>query len=261
MWKQRDGSKFARPTSKINKRLSIALKKRKAKDQEYINSVLFHARHHATAVAAIVLSGQPKIDEPLRMAWNRALLHYRIKFDPAGGLDYQVRVAEQLGPVITRGKVSSARFTEIFAAAPIWLLQFTRLLMDARWLKFRLPDMASRLTWGSAGFEEVQDWPLLPSGTMTAGDPIPIIDGRQVWLAYACILTGGGDPIQAFKDRHSFDEEEEKRFRDRYPLLAEMNWAMDLDNRKPEEEWSPYEKRRMRKLRERISRFPKQSHK
>lgn len=250
-----------RRLSKIDKRLSIALKKSKAKDQEYINSVLFHARHHATAVATIVLSGQPKIDEPLRMAWNRALLHYGIKFNPFAGLDYQVRVAEQLRPVIMEGKAESARFTEIFAAAPIWLLQFTRLVMDAVWLKFQLPDLASRLTWGSAGFEEVRDWPLLPSGTMTAGDPIPIIDRRQVWLAYACMVTGGGDPIQAFKDRHSFEEEEGKLLRDRYPLLAEMNWALDLDNRKPGEEWSPYEKRRMRKLWERISRFPKQSHK
>ena len=124
--------------SKIDKRLSIAARERTGRDQEYVNNVLFHVRHHATAVAAIVLSGQPKIDEPLKIAWNRALQHYGIKCDAWGGLDHQVRVAEQLRPIITEGKGLSARFTEIFAAAPVWLVQFTGLVTDSRWLKFQL---------------------------------------------------------------------------------------------------------------------------
>jgi len=33
-------------------------------------------RHHATAVAAIVISGEPKIDEPLVRAWERTLAHH-----------------------------------------------------------------------------------------------------------------------------------------------------------------------------------------
>ena len=106
-----------------------------------------------------------------------------------GGLDDQVRVAEQLRPVI--GKDETARFSDIFAAAPVWLLQFTGLVIDSRWLKFQLPDMP-RLIWGDAGFEEARRWPLLPSGTMTAGAPIPNIDWRQVWLAYFCVVSGRG---------------------------------------------------------------------
>ena len=35
-------------------------------------------RCHATAVAAIVISGKPKIDEPLIRAWARTLAYYRI---------------------------------------------------------------------------------------------------------------------------------------------------------------------------------------
>ena len=34
-------------------------------------------RRHTTAVAAIVISGEPKIDEPLVRAWERTLAHYR----------------------------------------------------------------------------------------------------------------------------------------------------------------------------------------
>lgn len=71
--------------SKNDKRVSALLKKRKEKDREYINYWLFHARHHAIAVAAIVLSGQPRIDEPLKIAWDRALQRYGIKCDPWGG--------------------------------------------------------------------------------------------------------------------------------------------------------------------------------
>ena len=133
--------------SKNDKRVSALLKKRKEKDREYINYWLFHARHHAIAVAAIVLSGQPKIDEPLKIAWDRALQRYGIKPDPWGRLDDQVRVAEQLRPVIMAGKDETARFSDIFAAAPVWLLQFTGLVTDSRLLKFQLPDMP-RLTLG-----------------------------------------------------------------------------------------------------------------
>ena len=249
--------------SKIEKRVPTALKKRKQEDEQYISDVLFHAQRHATAVAAIVLSGHPKIDEPLHMAWNRALQHYGIKFDAFGGRDYQVRVAEQLRPVIMEGKESSARFAEIFARAPTWLVQFTGLVTDARWLKFHLPDISrSRLSWGSAGFDDARRWPLIPSGTMTAGDPIPLIDWRQMWLAYFCVVTGGGDPIQAFRDRHSFEEEEKAKFCSTgNPLLDEMNRALPLVSEidaNPDREWSPRERRHIRRVAERISHLTKE---
>ena len=83
-----------------------------------------------------------------------------------------------------------------------------------------------RLLWGDAGFEEARRWPLLPSGTMTAGAPIPNIDERQLWLAYFCVVKGSGDPIQAYKDRHSFEEEQEEKFSSTgNPLIDELNRA------------------------------------
>lgn len=247
--------------SKIDKRLSAAVKNGKKKAQQRKRDCLCSARHHATAVAAIVLSGQPKIDEPLVTAWNRALQHYGIKFNAWGGMADQVRATEQLGPLILKGEESTARFTEIFAEAPIWLMQFTGLAMDARLLNFHLPDISRcRLSWGGAGYEDARRWPLLPSGTMTAGDPIPDADPRYLWLVLSCILTVGGSPFQDFDDRLSREEEEDEEEEklspdyDPLPFLAEIHWALTLD-RKPEAEWSTYEKRRMRKLSERISRF------
>ena len=80
----------------------------------------------------------------------------------------------QLFPDIVGDEAEAAeRFTEIFCKAPIWLLQFTALAMDARILKFRLPSLTANLKWGSDGFEDARRWPLLPLGMMTAGDPIP----------------------------------------------------------------------------------------
>ena len=188
--------------SKLEKLVSTALKEREEREKQAVKELPYQALRHATAVAAIVLSGQPKIDEPLIKAWARALQHHGINVNVLGGMDDQVRAAQRLLPIIIGGEESSARFTEIFRTAPVWLPQFTGISMDARLLKFHVPDISQRLRWGSAGFEDARRWPLLPSGVMTAGDPIPDNDPRQLWLTLFCIMTVG-DPIQAFENRLS----------------------------------------------------------
>jgi len=237
--------------SKIENLVSTALKEREEKEKKAIKELPLHARRHATAVAAIVLAGQPKIDEPLIKAWKRALQHYGINVNQPGGMNDQVRAAQQLLPIVMGGEESSARFTEIFKTAPVWLLQFTGIAMDARLLEFHLPDISKRLSWGSAGYEEARRWPSLPSGILTAGDPIPDLDPRQLWLIMCSIVTV---PIPNFVDKLLLSREKEESDRDTDPLLKAIHFALDLDG-KPEEEWSRYEKRRMRKLSERISRL------
>jgi hypothetical protein len=80
---------------KVEKLLSETKKEREERQKNWTDYA-FQARCHATAVAAIVLSGEPKIDEPLGKAWMRALQHYRIH--PHGGrgprIDAQVRAAK-----------------------------------------------------------------------------------------------------------------------------------------------------------------------
>jgi hypothetical protein len=83
-------------------------------------------------------------------------------------MDDQVQAAQRLLPIIIGAEESSTRFTEIFRTAPVWLLQFTGTSMDARMLKFHLPDISQRISWGSAGFKDARRWPLLPLGVMTA---------------------------------------------------------------------------------------------
>jgi hypothetical protein len=209
------------------------------------------ARFHAIAVAAIVLSGKAKVDEPLEQAWARALHRYKIKVNEPGKWEGQVTAARRLLPMIKGAEDESARFTEIFRTAPVWLLQFTGMAMDARLLKFEVPDVSKTLRWGSAGFEDARRWPLLPLGTMTAGNPIPELDPRQTWLILFCMLT---EPGLDFERKLSRGDEEHCSDRDKDPLLEDILFSLDLDE-KPEAEWSRYEKRRMRKLLDRISRL------
>src|SRR5436190_16865008 len=78
------------------------------------------AENHATAVAAIVLSAQPRVDEPLNRAWTRALQHYGIP----SNYDQTAAAARLYRKIIGKGEADQARFTEIFRTAPVWLLQF-----------------------------------------------------------------------------------------------------------------------------------------
>jgi hypothetical protein len=225
--------------------LSAALKERHKKRKQILQVMPTYARRHATAVAAIVLSGRPRIDEPLKRAWARALQHYEIDVntDP-------MTAARRLLPIIKGDGAESARFTEIFRTAPVWLLQFTGMALDARLLKFDLPDISDTLAWGSAGYDDARRWPLLPAGTIMAGEPIPDVDARRVWIALVCIIT---KPFLDFAEL--FREDEDIRSQtDTDPLLEDIGLVLDLE-RKPEGEWSTYERRRIRRLTERISRL------
>jgi hypothetical protein len=231
---------------KCEELVSSALKEREERLKQFVRVGPTHARRHASAVAAIVLSGQPRVDEPLNRAWARALQHYGMDVN-----NHQIAAAQRLFPIIKGDGKESARFTEIFSTAPVWLLQFTGVAMDARLLKFNLPDyISATLRWGSAGYEDARRWPLLPVGTITAGDRIPDLDPRRLWIVMFCMIT---EPFPDLKDL-SREDEEIRSHRDKDSLLEDICLALDLD-RKPEREWSNYEKRRMRKLSERISRI------
>jgi hypothetical protein len=228
---------------KCDELLSAALKERDERLKQSLRVAPTQARRHATAVAAMVLAGQPRIDEPLYRAWARALQHY--------GIDNkdQVAASRRLFPIIIEDGKESARFTEIFRTAPVWLLHFTAMALDARLLKFDLSDMSATMRWGSAGFEDARRWPMLPVGTITAGDPIPDLDPRRLWIIVACMITL---PFPKVDDLCRKDEEVSQCARD--PHLQDLLLALDLDG-KPESKWSSYERRRMRNLSKWISRL------
>src|SRR5262249_41166850 len=141
---------------KVEELLSAAKRGRERKRKKFDEHRLRQARLHATAVAAIVLSGESKIDEPLSQAWTRALQHYRIETRPRyphirdlneeAPMERQVEAAEKLAsiilPITLKKAEESARFTEIFKTAPVWLMNFTSMSFDACLLKFSLPNQS-----------------------------------------------------------------------------------------------------------------------
>ena len=64
-----------------------------------------------------------------------------------------------------QGANETERFTKIFQTAPIWLLEFTWMRLDASVLKFELPRMSDKQVWGYEGLKEmILRWPSFPLG-------------------------------------------------------------------------------------------------
>jgi hypothetical protein len=153
---------------KIEQLVSAAKKERHEKRRKTYDAYRLDGRLHATAVAAIVLAGDPKVDEPLVEAWTRALQHYGIgvNLDETARIKNQRAAARQLSPKIIGDAKQSTKFTEIFRTAPVWLLNFTNVFLDAAFLQFDLPREPCKAKWGTIGYEQLREWPLLPLGTM-----------------------------------------------------------------------------------------------
>jgi hypothetical protein len=224
-------SRIERQLLKLENMLSLAQKQdeeRRKKDYEIYVSL---AWPHATAVAAIVLAGKPKIDEPLAKAWKRALLHYKIDdphWDP-------VHVAKQLYPLIVGDADMSVRFSEIFEAAPAWLLTFTAMVFDATALRFRLPWKGQgNLKWGQEGYEESLNWPSLPSGRITDGNPVTeVLWPTPLKEADSCQIV----------EHDPGEEENDPEHLDDIILLFEVE-----ENLKKEKDLSRYERIRLSNL-------------
>lgn len=231
---------------KVEELLSAAKTERERKQTKVSENCVRHARLHATAVAAIVLSGDPKIDEPLSQAWTRSLQHYRIRTTNGTKIERQVAAAQQLLPTILRQKEASARFTKIFRRAPVWLLKFTQTFIDAGFLQFDLPNsMSWRPKWGRDGYEQSRQWPLLPSCTISAGDPVPDEETRS-W------------PFPLTEEAYSTNDSQEQE----HDLSPEADLLSDLplfvglmDHPEKEKELSRYEKLRLRRLFEHMLSF------
>jgi hypothetical protein len=231
---------------KVEELLFAAKRERERERRELSEDCVRHARLHATAVAAIVLSGDPKIDEPLSQAWRRSLQHYRIRKAKGTRIERQVAAAQQLLPAILGHETASAAFSKIFRRAPGWLLNFTQTFIDAGFLQFDLPNSIFwRPKWGRDGYEQSRQWPLLPSCTIAAGDPVPDEEAR-FWPFPLMEESYSTEDSQKQEDDRS---PEADRLTD-LPLLAEL-----MDHPEKEKELSRYEKLRLRDLVEDILSF------
>ena len=119
--------KSRRQICNIEEVVSVVTKKRNEEQKKDYDYYMSHARLHATAVAAIILAGKPRMDEPLSKAWTRTLQHYEIPILPSYEWDRRTRrnnqttAAQQLLPVIIGNAEEASRFKKIFERAPVWL--------------------------------------------------------------------------------------------------------------------------------------------
>jgi hypothetical protein len=174
------------------------------------------------------------------------LQHYGIRDlnEASSQINRQADAAQRLAPIILGNTKASAKFTEIFRAAPVWLLTFTNTGIDAGLLSFDLPNKLWRYKWGRDGYEESLRWPLLPSDTIMAGDPVPDEEAR-LWPL----------PLKATQDFG--DRRSQKREDNPSPetgRVDDLNLLLDLaENPEKEKELSRYEKLRLLDLLEDLS--------
>ena len=157
--------------ARMEQKVSLKLAEQSVKRKETIKTQRIVAEYHATCVAAIV-RGNPKFDEPLNYAWERALKQFKLEVKYPSTLSGLQEAARRLKPVILAGDDLKPRFTELFAPAPGWLLRFTRTGNDCLFLGFNLPLAWGKEKWGIIGFDAAKCWPRLPLATMGSGDPI-----------------------------------------------------------------------------------------
>jgi hypothetical protein len=122
-------------------------------------------------VATLVLHGNPSIDEPLWVAWRRALKSLGLTDCPAEQIPDRLR---RLVVARLPGDTENAKFAHVFHSAPQWLLEFCFCVLDAHVLEFDLPRSSERVPEpGLKGIDDIHKWPRLPTGTLEAGGPIP----------------------------------------------------------------------------------------
>ena len=116
---------------------------------------------HTANLSALILYGDPKIDEPLSVAWRRCLesAEWQKRREKFGGWDeygrdtrdpfesfmqrkLQNTSAEYFLPDLA-GRDELGKFRLIFKKAPPWLLWFTYGDVNARILGIKLPDLSA----------------------------------------------------------------------------------------------------------------------
>lgn len=155
-------------------RLDDERKQREAKQNERLRQA---AWDHLTMVVAVVLHGDPRIDERLEVAWRRAIDRLGLTGTRPEHLLKQMRrlLVDQLpGPTPTE------KFASVLWSAPPWLLSFCMCNLDVGILRFSLPGGPLP----EPGRSEIArpSWPRLPRGAFADGGLMPEEPDDLSWL-------------------------------------------------------------------------------
>src|SRR6476646_10387174 len=109
-----------RRLSRLEKRVASVVAERKRREPEEKARQRQDALYHATKLVTLILHGDPQIDEPLAIAWERALGRLGLSGTPQKLLYDRLRALLADLP----GDTEIAKFAHIFYSAPPWLLDF-----------------------------------------------------------------------------------------------------------------------------------------
>jgi hypothetical protein len=96
------------------------------------------ARDHAMNLVALILHGDPRVDEPLEIAWHRAL--EQLGLERLADFTPSAHVAARLRPVLLPqlpGDTENAKFAHFLNSAPTWLIKFLPRLDGRKGTRFR----------------------------------------------------------------------------------------------------------------------------
>ena len=166
----------------LEKRIAAAVKAKRDK----VNAPVRFARDHAVEVAAVVLHGEPKVEEPLGIRKSRMLekleKQFAVEAEEFCFRYFGSKPDRFLRPHLRfvyffymfdslRGGNDNLKFERVFSEAPAWLLKFTAIESDRKLLGFKLRKLVGTPALGREARLERNKWPSLPQGTIDAGGP------------------------------------------------------------------------------------------
>jgi hypothetical protein len=197
---------------RLEKRVASVVAERKRREPEEMEWRRQAALYHARKLAKLILHGDPKIDEPLAIAWERARGHLGLSGTPEELFHYQRFRVVVVGPHGDTEIAEIAKFAHVFRSAPSWLLDFCHASVDCFLLGIELPKSSEPAPqYGRDGLREAYDaWPDLPKGTIGAGHPIPKPHPmRALSFEETNDLLGllkSGEENWSRRDRHRYSE-------------------------------------------------------
>jgi hypothetical protein len=150
-----------RQTARLERLAEAYLRPKEEAASQFEEFVRNYAFKHSANLSALILYGDPKIDEPLSFAWRRCLesAEWQKRREKYGGWDeygadrgdpFESFSATQIAKYFRKyflpdlaGRDETEKFSLIFKKAPPWLLWFTYGDVNARILGIKLPDLST----------------------------------------------------------------------------------------------------------------------
>ena len=163
-----------RRLDQIRRRVSLLVKYYTPRSEARMQPLQKKAEEHLLRLGAVLLHGQPKIDEPLAHAWQRTVTHYGLGANSEiQGVDLRVVVVTHRVNSELPGETKHDKLQYIFDHLPSWLLVFTCAFQDQTLLALGRRDVSDSPRGGHIGLHEgYQAWPDLPAGTFLKGNSV-----------------------------------------------------------------------------------------